>query len=197
MKFTHLSPVWFQIKLDSIAAPNGKSKIQVRITGGHDADANWIQEVKEAGSNHDTKTRVAIVPRFILEPSSPDLYIKLAQRPGLQKLVISKIKSALSQHKLDGLVLEMTDAWAVVSTRAAPERRNDLNAFLMRLGSALKEDSADPKQLILVVRPMSAQSPFFQNFDFKAVHKFVDAFSLMVTKKDRERGRERINNRCR
>jgi chitinase domain-containing protein 1 len=181
LKFTHISPVWFQVKLESVTGSDGKSKIKVRIEGGHDADANWIRDVQEAGANHATKTRVAIVPRFIVEPSSADLYVKLAQRPGLQKLVISKIQQAIAQHQLDGMVLEMTDAWAVVAQSSTPKVRNDLNAFVMKLGSALHSTKDAPKQLILVVRPLMRSSPYFQAFDFQAVYKFVDGFSLMVS----------------
>ena len=145
-----------------------------------------MKDVREAGSNHDTKMRVAIVPRFIVEPTSHELYIKLAKQVGLQKLVIKKILATVEEYGLDGIVLEMTDGWAVLAQYARPEVRNDLNAFVMRLGSGLHEVR---KQLILVVRPMFNNSPYFQHFDFKATSKFVDGFSLMVRLKRERKGK--------
>jgi chitinase domain-containing protein 1 len=182
LKFTHISPVWFQIKLKNLPPKEGKTKgtIKVTIEGGHDADAKWIQDVKDAGSDHGRQIRVAIVPRFIVEPESPDLYVKLAQREGLQKIVISKIQKAIEEHQLDGMVLEMTEAWAVVMQQSTAQVRNELNAFIMRLGAALHSSKPAPKQLILVVRPHFTGSPYFQNFDFQRLHKYVDAFSLMT-----------------
>lgn len=182
LKFTHISPVWFQVKLKTIPPKDGKAKgtIKVTIEGGHDVDAQWVEQVKEAGSNHQQKIRVAIVPRFIVEPESPDLYVKLASREGLQQVVINKIREAIDQYQLDGMVLEMTDAWAVVMQQSTAAMRNELNAFIMRLGASLHSASPSPKQLIVVVRPFFPGSPYFQHFDFARLHKYVDAFSLMT-----------------
>ncbi len=191
LKFTHISPCWYQIKLSSKHTPpapgsgkkKGKLQISVDITGGHDADIQWIRDVQEAGSNHETQTRVGVVPRFILEPDSAELYLKLAEKEALQRVIIDKICAEIARTTSDGIVLEMSPAWSFVSSRSRdPKSRNGLNLFLMRLAEEMHHAFApEAKQLFLVVRPMRDGSMDFQHFDFQQTHRFVDGYSLMVS----------------
>lgn len=76
-KFSHIAPVWYQIKLKSqkvVENGKSKSKVQILLEGGHDVDAHWIAEVQAGGAK--------VVPRFIVEAESAQMYVKLAQRPG-------------------------------------------------------------------------------------------------------------------
>ena len=50
-KITHVSPVWFQLKI--------KNEVPY-IDGEHNVDANWIKDLKNAGVRK-------IVPRIMLE----------------------------------------------------------------------------------------------------------------------------------
>ena len=165
------------------ADSKAKSKIVVTIAGTHDADTKFVSDVQEAGANHETKTRVAVVPRFIVEVDDPSIYLKLAEKEALQKIVIRKVQDEILRVGVDGMVLEMSDAWHVVTAQGKdPKLRNQLNAFVMRLGEALHLHTGvnSPKQLIVVVRPFRTHSADFQNFDYKQVEKFVDGFSLMT-----------------
>jgi chitinase domain-containing protein 1 len=196
-KFTHVSPVWYTVKLRQRTrrpADGGKAKItySVDIEGKHNVDAKWIADVQEAGSDPAQKLRTGVLPRFLVEPESAELYLKLAAKEGLQRTLIRQLAEEIARTDVDGMVLEMTDAWAVVSTRAKdPKLRNGLNTFLMRLAEHLHLKMSDgsnsgaggttrPRQLFLVVRPMHPNSPYFQNFDFEQTHKFIDAYALMT-----------------
>lgn len=53
-KFTHISPVWLQLKLN-------EDEETTRVEGTHDIDANWIKEVRKGNPS------IKIVPRVILE----------------------------------------------------------------------------------------------------------------------------------
>jgi len=205
-KLTHVSPCWYQLKLRATTKPatkagsKGKLSIRVELTGGHDADKQWIADVQEAGADHDKQVRTGVVPRFIVEPDSAALYVKLAGKEALQRLVIKTLSDEIKKINADGMVLEMSDAWAYVSNspegRKDPKLRNGLNLFVMRLGEAMhhsfkKEQPDDAatesaaavtvaKQLFLVVRPFRTGSADFQNFDFEQTWRHVDGFSLMV-----------------
>lgn len=47
-KFTHVSPVWLQLRY---------SAGSTAITGDHDADQGWLAEVKKAGKSADVKSK--------------------------------------------------------------------------------------------------------------------------------------------
>lgn len=47
-KFTHISPVWLQIKfIDSM---------KYEVTGTHDVDANWLNDVRNNGRKRGVKS---------------------------------------------------------------------------------------------------------------------------------------------
>jgi len=194
LKFTHVSPVWFQLKLEQAptSSTDGKpSKIGVRITGTHDVDRGWIASVKAAGSNPQDSSRVAIVPRVLVElapGTDPRVFLALARRPKLQELITKKILNLIVEYDLDGIVLEMVDAWIYAThLDQSGNARNNLNLFLMQLGASLhshrnqkQNGRPDPKQLIFVVRPYMRDAIWFQGFDFERTSKYVDYFSLMT-----------------
>ena len=51
-KFTHISPVWLQLRNE-----NGN----IFITGMHDIDRGWIQEVRKASGNLNAKSKYIFI----------------------------------------------------------------------------------------------------------------------------------------
>jgi hypothetical protein len=157
-----------------------KVKVDVKLGGKQDADMGWIQDVQTMGADHVNRRRVGVLPRFIVEVTNADLFVKLAAKEALQNLVIKTIQNEIVRVGADGMVLEMSDAWSLVTSQAPPKVRNGLNEFLLRLAAVLHATPAGRKQIALVVRPMREKSSDFQNFDFEQVKGAVDFFSLMV-----------------
>ena len=62
-RFTHLSPVWFQVKLVSRPSKqhDNRHSLAVLVTGQHDVDEQWMEAVRTADPG------VRVVPRFIVE----------------------------------------------------------------------------------------------------------------------------------
>ena len=56
-RFTYVSPVWLQLRLDEGGRPV--------ITGTHDIDAGWVADVKDCAEHPDQCPQV--VPRLIIE----------------------------------------------------------------------------------------------------------------------------------
>jgi len=74
-KFTFISPVWFNIQ----PTKGGKSKF--KISGGHDVDASWVQEVRKNGGINPPK----IVPRFSADGFQQQDFASLATNPVTSK----------------------------------------------------------------------------------------------------------------
>ena len=100
-KFTHISPVWFDIQ----PLP-GSSITSFMITGGDNVDTKWIKEVR---SNN---PRIQIVPRYTLtnEHWKPEYIDKFLRSKSMQKefgkVLIQSIKNKDAEY--NGCVLEMT-----------------------------------------------------------------------------------------
>lgn len=52
-KFTHISPVWLQIRKVSEGV--------YEVTGLHDVDKTWMQDVKDAGKDRNLKCTIKIL----------------------------------------------------------------------------------------------------------------------------------------
>eukprot|EP00878_Enallax_costatus_P041953 GHUV01048889.1.p1 GENE.GHUV01048889.1~~GHUV01048889.1.p1 ORF type:complete len:245 (+),score=75.23 GHUV01048889.1:283-1017(+) len=120
-KFTHISPVWYQLKGDSATLTSGS----VKLTGGHDVDQKWIAKLREpinqyatcAEDGASTQTCAAnlttvplIVPRFISE-LPPNELTSMLQKPGK---AIAAIVGEVQKQGFDGLVFEGWLQWAAM-----------------------------------------------------------------------------------
>ena len=172
-KFTHLSPVWFQVKTRKVRSEKheGRSSLRVEVHGEHDVDPVWLADVREKNA------AVAIVPRFLVE-FSPAHLLKLAREPKLQRALIKELMAVLARHRFDGLVLEVNELHAVVQ-RDAPEQRQVADDFLIAVGAALHAHSP-PLSFTLVVRPAFERSPYYQHADFRYTAQHIDLLSLMT-----------------
>ncbi|EQC35169.1 hypothetical protein SDRG_07401 [Saprolegnia diclina VS20] len=119
-KFTYIAPVWYQIRHDAARTPV--------LTGGHDADANWIDAVR----GHDG-LGPQIVPRFMFEMPS----LSAAEASQVLSLLLREVET----HHFDGLTLEVPIVDVTVP-------------FIKALGKAL----AKAKRLLLLVLPTSQRN---------------------------------------
>ena len=175
-KFTHLSPVWFQIKLTSHPSKehNNRNTLAILITGEHDVDTGWMESVRAAGSG------VRIVPRFIVEMSSVHV-LKLMKTDKMHRQLYKRLTEVVDRYGLDGVVLECSDMHAIARREQKDEKVlvAQANTLLRTIGAALH--AHQPRLLfILVVRPPFPRSPYFGAKDYQAVREQVDYFSLMT-----------------
>ncbi|XP_042225616.1 chitinase domain-containing protein 1-like isoform X2 [Homarus americanus] len=160
-KFTHISPVWLQLK------HHGGDTF---ITGDHDIDQGWLKEVRKAGKS----VNVKIVPRILFDGWQAhdfrELFDSEIQRSKLANDIISMIR----MHHLDGIVLEI---WSQMPTR---ELLENLPNFVRELAVKIRNAGYT---FILVIPPAVYQrnSPgSFLGQHFRALVDVVDAFSLMT-----------------
>lgn len=175
-KFTHLSPVWFQIKLTSRPSKtdNTRNTLAVLVTGEHDVDRTWLQQVRSANPT------VRIVPRFIVEMSALHL-LKLIKTDAMHRQLYKRVLAVVDKYGLDGAVLEMSDVHAIARRDVKEERVlvSQANTLLRTMGAALH--AHQPRLLfILVVRPPFPRSPYFGQSDYRVVREQVDYYSVMT-----------------
>ena len=91
-KFTYISPVWLQVREDPDHVPI--------ITGTHDIDHQWVQEIKYGDKGDELEGEgPAVLPRVVYERNR----ISLEDGP----LIISRLLTLTDEHDFDGIVLEM------------------------------------------------------------------------------------------
>lgn len=169
---THVSPVWYNV---AMKRPDAKRKnfIVVEISGEHDQNQKWLAEMKEK------QPHVRIVPRFKFVFSVED-YRKLTSSLSLQTDISNKIASVVSGIEGHGAVLEMSEAWAVLSRARYEKRRTKLNKFVGVLSTVLSEAKAG-NQLFLAVYPPSTESNgLFTVKDIIETAPHVAGFSIMT-----------------
>eukprot|EP00761_Pharyngomonas_kirbyi_P008469 gb/GECH01008480.1/.p1 GENE.gb/GECH01008480.1/~~gb/GECH01008480.1/.p1 ORF type:complete len:418 (+),score=108.15 gb/GECH01008480.1/:1-1254(+) len=198
-KFDYISPVWFNI------IKNKKGKLS--ISGEHDVDKGWIEEVRQNSIKQIGKPP-RIVPRFTIDHStwtSSELS-KLLIHPqsssssssssapsptGLARRLSAAIAQVIERHGFDGVVFE----WGYIPVHQV---RQGAVAFLNELKNRLSSGSGprhNEKTLVLVIpapRPSkegldrssslssSLMSSAFTADDFEALSSIVDRFSLMT-----------------
>ncbi|XP_062091433.1 uncharacterized protein LOC133797524 isoform X1 [Humulus lupulus] len=167
-KFTHLSPVWYDLK------SQGSDLI---LEGRHNADIGWISELRMAGD-------AMVLPRVVLEAFPKDLLRKKKQRTRAINLIVNECK----EMGYDGVVLESWSRWAAYGILNDPSMRNSALQFIKQLGDAMHSVSSErankqPLQLVYVIGPPRSET--LQEYDFgpsdlKNLDDAVDGFSLMT-----------------
>ncbi|GAM25571.1 hypothetical protein SAMD00019534_087460 [Acytostelium subglobosum LB1] len=156
-KFTHVSPVWHQVKW------TGKS---IAIEGDHNVDQKWIARVR-GGPYTSTPAAGAtkIVPRYIMEGGWD---VNSLNRVMTEGMLIGALKDHNNKHQYDGLVLE-----GVAShMKFHLELRN---LFIERLHDVFHKEN---RELIVVIPPL--QSTQITAEDVAQLAPYVDGFSLMT-----------------
>lgn len=159
-KFTHIAPVWLQLK---------HSGGETIITGDHDIDQGWMKEIKKAGKG----VNVKIVPRILFEGWQPRDFRELFDSENQRDKLANNIITLIKMHHLDGIVLEI---WSQMPNLELLEQ---LPSFVRELAQKIRKAG---HTFILVIPPAVYQrnSPgSFLEKHFKLLVDVVDAFSLM------------------
>lgn len=194
-KFTHLSPVWFQIKATTHASKthDGRTTHAILITGEHDVDSDWITQVRAI---HTEGEGVRIVPRFIVEMTATQI-ITLLKHDKLQRQLIKRVMAIVDKYGLDGIVLEASDIHAIArqadsttthtttTTKHSNSKTNQnqverANTLIRSIGQSLHSHQQTPLTFVYVVRPHFTNSPYFSARDWRSVREDVDFVSLMT-----------------
>lgn len=164
-KFTHLSPVWYNLKSQGT---------KFVLEGRHDADRGWMSELRQKGN-------AQILPRFVLEAEPKELLRNKKQRDKAIDLIIRECRDM----DYDGVVLESWSRWYSVLHDAA--MRKMALQFIKQLGDALHNVSSNRSgkhlQLVYVVGPPRSEN--LQSYDFgpkdlQILSESADGFSLMT-----------------
>ncbi|XP_045621654.1 chitinase domain-containing protein 1 [Procambarus clarkii] len=160
-KFTHISPVWLQIK---------HSGGEVIITGDHDIDQGWMKEVRKAGK----RVNVKIVPRILFDGWQLHDFREFFDSENQRYKLAIDIINMIKMHHLDGIVLEI---WSQIPNLELLEH---LPSFVTELANKIRNAGFT---FILVIPPAVYQrnSPgSFLEEHFRSLVDVVDAFSLMT-----------------
>ena len=141
-KFTHISPVWFQV------LPDGE------ITGKQDIKDKWIRKLHK--SNSDLK----VVPRFIFDGWTADDFDSFFSGQDKQVQLVDDVTKLLSKHKLHGAVLEV---WRQMPAQFFPQ----LVSFLEILSERFR---AKDLYLCLVIPPSNPDPEAVEETPYNITH---------------------------
>ncbi|XP_022757522.1 chitinase domain-containing protein 1 isoform X2 [Durio zibethinus] len=167
-KFTHLSPVWYDLK------SQGSSLV---LEGRHNADKGWMSELRMRGD-------ALVLPRVVLEAVPTEMLKKKKQMDKAIDLIVTECK----EMEYDGIVLESWSRWAAYGILHDPDLRNMALKFVKQLGHALHSvrSTKNPEQqlqLVYVIGPPHSerlQQHEFGPEDVLTLSDAVDGFSLMT-----------------
>ncbi|KAA8520729.1 hypothetical protein F0562_014999 [Nyssa sinensis] len=167
-KFTHLSPVWYDLK---------SQRTKLFLEGRHNADTGWISELRMKGG-------AKVLPRVVLEAFPTELLKKKKQRNNAIDLIITECK----EMEYDGIVLESWSRWAAYGILQDPGMRNMALQFVKQIGQALhavslERNSNQHLELVYVIGPPHSEKLQEHDFgpeDLKSLGDAVDGFSLMT-----------------
>ncbi|XP_073007741.1 uncharacterized protein [Typha latifolia] len=168
-KFTHISPVWYELKSE------GK---KLSLEGRHNADVGWISELRRNGGS------LQVVPRVVLEAFPAEMLLKKKQWSKAIDIIIKECKDL----EYDGIVLESWSRWAAYGVLHDQELRTMALQFIRKLGEAmhsvnLKTNVNHHLELIFVIPAPHSEKLSEHDFgpeDLEQVADFVDGFSLMT-----------------
>ncbi|TFK01180.1 E3 ubiquitin-protein ligase parkin [Platysternon megacephalum] len=159
-KFTLISPVWLQVKR--------KGKEMFQFTGLHDADQDWIKDVKKNSKN------IKIVPRILFDGwTYQDFESVFGSEDEIEELSKTMVQIA-KEENFDGYVVEV---WSQLGN----QKQVELIHLLTHLSEALHEAQL---KLILVIPPAvtpgTNQLGMFTKKEFDQLAPVMDSFSLMT-----------------
>jgi chitinase domain-containing protein 1 len=155
-KFTHVSPVWLQLRRKGPSA--------YAITGLQDVDRGWVDAVRHPTADG---RAAKLVPRVILEEFNAQDYLALFGIEAEQRAAAAEVRRVCKEYGFDGIVLEV---WSRV--QVGEEIRPALTTFVSHLGKALHSHNL---QLVLVIPPFKES---FGPQDLKNLAADVDLFSI-------------------
>ncbi|KAI4369838.1 hypothetical protein MLD38_018240 [Melastoma candidum] len=166
-KFTHLSPVWYELKSQAGG---------LALEGRHNVDDGWLLDLRAKG-------HALILPRVVIETVPKELLTKKKQRAKAVQLIIAECK----EMGYDGVVIESWSRWAAYGVLQDPNMRTLALQFVEELGNGLHSVESAIKQnglqLVYVIGPPSSEKIELHDFgpaDLQRLDKVVDGFSLMT-----------------
>ncbi|XP_053206966.1 chitinase domain-containing protein 1-like [Panonychus citri] len=159
-KYTHISPVWLQLKLN-------EDEETTRIEGTHDIDSKWMEDLKTINPN------LKIVPRVILDNWYNSQLIVLLTNSKLSSYIGRQLAELAKKWQFDGFVLEMWSAFAA-------QQKSDVIEIISKIYAHFKKNKI---QLILVVPPpihYGGRVGLFVKEDAERLAPYVHGFSLMT-----------------
>mmetsp|Transcript_26856 Transcript_26856/g.86235 ORF Transcript_26856/g.86235 Transcript_26856/m.86235 type:complete len:451 (-) Transcript_26856:768-2120(-) len=188
-KFTHISPVWYQIRPTTEKTENpqdggrqyqsGVSHGPPKLTGGHDADLGWVSDVRGgAAANASSGGPYAgakVVPRVLFEGwgATDYIYLLTGKADGrdywkddvtdeFARLAARTIVDECEEKGYDGIVLEVWAQWSYIGLLDHQPLLDACANFIEVLGAALRNATApsgEPMELILAVPPSEPSLP--------------------------------------
>ncbi|KAF5192192.1 histone H3 [Thalictrum thalictroides] len=167
-KFTHISPVWYDLKSEGN---------RIVLEGRHNADLGWILELRKSGN-------ALVMPRIVLEAFPNEFLRKKKKRDKAVDLIVTECK----EMNYDGIVLESWSRWAAYGVLQDSNMRSLALKFVEQLGRALhsvssKRNPGSYLQLVYVIGPPRStklQEHDFGPEDLQSLSDSVDGFSLMT-----------------
>ena len=159
-KFTHLSPVWLQIRLN-------EDDETTRIEGIHDIDFNWMKQIREL--NPDIK----IIPRIIFDEWDGAQLMHLVVNPKLPGVIGRQMVDLAKKYELDGFVLEV---WNMFGT----SQKESAIHVLSKMYAHFKKAKI---LLFLAVPPpihYGGRDGLFLKDDVERLAPYVHGFSVMT-----------------
>lgn len=129
-KFTHISPVWLQLRIDH-------ENEQVRLEGTHDIDYQWMKRVRAQNP------AIKIVPRVILEQWSQLEIQHLLENNKMPASIGRLLVESSKKYDFDGYVLEAWNTFAIYQHEQVAHTISKIYAHFKK----------NQQQLILVVPP--------------------------------------------
>ncbi|XP_027435179.1 chitinase domain-containing protein 1 isoform X2 [Zalophus californianus] len=159
-KFTHISPVWLQLKR--------RGREMFEVTGLHDVDQGWMRAVRKQAKG------LRVVPRLLFEDwTHEDFRNVLDSEDEIEELGKTVVQVAKSQH-LDGFVVEV---WSQLLS----QKHLGLIHMLTHLAEALHQ--ARLLAILVIppaVTPGTDQLGMFTHKEFEQLAPVLDGFSLMT-----------------
>eukprot|EP01025_Chloroclados_australasicus_P006882 TRINITY_DN12187_c0_g1_i2.p1 TRINITY_DN12187_c0_g1~~TRINITY_DN12187_c0_g1_i2.p1 ORF type:complete len:414 (+),score=18.88 TRINITY_DN12187_c0_g1_i2:57-1244(+) len=165
-KFTHLSPVWYQVR--SVSGI-------YQLVGRHDVKQDWLNKIRNNGQGGNI-AHPKIVPRFVFEiPPS-----ELPSYDSAMDNIIDMIIKEIEWGQYDGMVLEAWTQWSYIATKLPGLKNSFMTPFVKKLSNALHSVSGKSLELVLVVPPTISPSSglSFSTDDFLMLEPLVDMFSV-------------------
>ncbi|KAI1279583.1 Chitinase domain-containing protein 1 [Halotydeus destructor] len=159
-KFTHISPVWLQIRLND-------DETSTTIEGTHDIDYKWMKALRER--NPDIK----IVPRVIWDNWQQQHLYRLLGDPKLPAIIGRQLADFAKKYEFDGYVLELYSLFS-------SQEKEALAHVISKMYAHFKKNKI---QLILVVPPpmyYGGRVGLFTRDDAERLVPYVHGFSMMT-----------------
>lgn len=168
-KFTHVAPVWFQVKPDPKSVAD---KPTCSLGGTQDMDQGWLADVRRNNSV------VNLVPRFNFEGWNGVQLRALLTYEDLQNDCVDVLVRFCQRNKLAGGVIEI---WVAVMSMSQGLAGPDLIRFLTNFGEIFR--AAGLTTVLPVPPALNAQlqpSRMFTAEHFAALADYIDFFQVMT-----------------